>query len=168
MSVHDGLVAYRRQVMSLIEASSNKRLACRQAGIHHSTFYRWRHAEQRRVAGGSAAGLRAMSWVDRVVEERIIAAALAKPGLGPVMVAYELADAGVLGVVERPAHLDGSADEVVPGRKRFRNDLVERNRGRQPAVDRLHRPLQARPHYLELWLPTDITCKAAVARHLEA
>lgn len=43
MSVHDAVVEYRRRLVELIDQSDNKRLACRQAGIHHSTYYRWRH-----------------------------------------------------------------------------------------------------------------------------
>ncbi len=35
-------MSHQRQLVALIERSENKRAACRQAGIHHSTFYRWR------------------------------------------------------------------------------------------------------------------------------
>ena len=38
MSVHDALVVYRRRVVVLVEMSPNRRAACRQLGIHHSTF----------------------------------------------------------------------------------------------------------------------------------
>ncbi len=88
MSVHDAVSEYRLRLVAVIEASENKRAACAQAGIHHSTFYRWRSqpgGHQRRV-----------SWLERHVGERIVAAALAHPGDGPRRVADRLGDQGVV------------------------------------------------------------------------
>ncbi len=88
MSVHDAVSEYRLRLVAVIEASENKRAACVQAGIHHSTFYRWRNqpgGHQRRV-----------SWLERHVGERIVAAALAHPGDGPQRVADRLGDQGVV------------------------------------------------------------------------
>ena len=67
MSVHDAVSEYRLRLVAVIEASENKRAACAQAGIHHSTFYRWRNqpgGHQRRV-----------SWLERHVGERIVVGA---------------------------------------------------------------------------------------------
>ena len=41
MSVHDAVLEHRRRLVAVIAASPNRRLACAQAGIHPSTFYRW-------------------------------------------------------------------------------------------------------------------------------
>ena len=68
MSVHDRVVEYRRQLVAVIEASPNRRVACREAGIHPSTFYRWRTRPQPQR--------RARSWVDHEVERRIVSEAL--------------------------------------------------------------------------------------------
>lgn len=87
MSVHDDVVLYRTQIVALIEASRNKRVACREAGIHHSTFYRWRRdPEPVRNPG---------SWADQLLERQIVAAALADPSAGPQRLADQLEDRGV-------------------------------------------------------------------------
>ena len=87
MSVHDAVSEYRLGLVAVIEASGNKRLACVQAGIHHSTFYRWRNQP--------AGQRRRVSWRERHLGERIVAAALAHPGDGPQRVADCLGDQGV-------------------------------------------------------------------------
>lgn len=87
MSVHDAVWEYRLQLVRLIEGSENKRLACRLAGVHPSTFYRWRRlvTHPRPQAAGSR-------WpAGRVyAEARVVAVALAYPNFGPVRLAWEL------------------------------------------------------------------------------
>ena len=88
VSVNDAVVEYRMRLVRVIEEAPNKRLACRQAGIHPSTFYRWR----KRVAGGDAAGGRRRVGPGRLrTESQVVAMALAHPNLGPRPVASELA-----------------------------------------------------------------------------
>lgn len=91
MSVHDAVSEYRSRLVALIERSPNKRRACREAGIHHSTFYRWRN----RSSGFEPNRRRAGSWAQSQLEARIVATALAYPGLGPQRVADQLATEGI-------------------------------------------------------------------------
>lgn len=90
MSVHDRVVAYRQHLVGVIEASENKRLACRAAGIHHSTFYRWRRQVISPVPEPSQ-----VPWSRVMLERRIVATALSHPAAGPQRVADLLADMGV-------------------------------------------------------------------------
>ena len=87
MSVHDAVLAHQNQIVALIEASGNRRAACRQVGIHHSTFYRWR-AKASRVEAVVTPRRR---WRDIEVDARVIAVALAHPGFGPQRLSFELA-----------------------------------------------------------------------------
>jgi len=90
VTVDSALAVYRRQIVALIESSSNKRAACAAAGIHPSTFYRWRDKvdlpthETRRVA-----------WVDHRLEQQVVAVSLANPAAGPQRVCDLLAAQGV-------------------------------------------------------------------------
>lgn len=92
MSVHDAVAEYRLRLVRVIEASPNRRLACRQAGVHPSTFYRWRKAYLRR----GEAGLLPQRPV-RVAPQRarweaqVLAVALTHPNYGPQRLASELA-----------------------------------------------------------------------------
>lgn len=88
MSVHDRVVEYRQHLVSVIEASPNRRLACRAAGIHHSTFYRWR---KQSLLTPVDIG----SWSEVLLGRKIVGAALADPSAGPRRLADQLADAGV-------------------------------------------------------------------------
>lgn len=97
MSVHDAVSGYRKQIVALIEASPNRRAACRQIGIHHSTFYRWRSQSD------DADRLPRRRWRDLESESQIVAVSLAHPGLGPQRVALELV---------RVAGLEVSASKV--------------------------------------------------------
>ena len=90
MSVHDAVVEFRRRLVEVIEASPNKRRACQQAGIHPSTFYRWR---QQPEPGSPYQG---RSFQDRYLEQRIVAAALANPAAGPKRLVDELARDGLM------------------------------------------------------------------------
>lgn len=85
MSVHDAVFEHRRRLVGVIERSSNRRQACRDAGIHHSTFYRWR-----RDLVAPPSGSRRLSWREQHIEQRIIAAALAYPAHGPQRLADQL------------------------------------------------------------------------------
>lgn len=84
MSVHDAVVEYRRQLVAVIDASPNKRRACQQAGIHPSTFYRWRQRPE------PQSPYQARSWQQRYLEQRIVAAALANPAAGPITLVTDL------------------------------------------------------------------------------
>ena len=91
MSVHDAVLAHQRKLVALIDRSDNKRAACRQAGIHHSTYYRWRtkaHLE-------TTVGIPRRRWRDLRTDSAVIAIALAHPGLGPQRLAWELEPSGV-------------------------------------------------------------------------
>lgn len=87
MNVHDGVVEYRMRLVAVIEASANRRAACAQAGIHPSTFYRWRNEPVRTQ--------RRVSWAEQRLVERIVATALAYPDAGPRAVADRLSDHAV-------------------------------------------------------------------------
>lgn len=88
MSVHDVVSEQRRKLVAVIEASPNKRLACAQAGIHPSTFYRWRQRPVPQVS-------RPPSFARRWLESQVLAMALAHPAAGPRRVAALLAATGV-------------------------------------------------------------------------
>lgn len=92
MSVHDAVLVQRERLVGLIDRSPNRRAACREVGIHHSTYYRWRRQLARQQKVGPYGG---RSWRTRYVEQRIVAVALAFPALGPVGVSEELADQGI-------------------------------------------------------------------------
>lgn len=87
MSVNDAVVAYRMQLVAVIDASENKRAACAAAGVHPSTFYRWRSQPHPRR--------RSQSWQQRYLEQQVVAAALGAPQLGPVPLADRLTQTGL-------------------------------------------------------------------------
>ncbi len=84
MFVHDAVSDYRKRLVAVIEQSPNKRAACREAGIHHSTFYRCRNRQDRPQPV-------VVSWMESFLERRIIGTALAHPDAGPQHVADLLA-----------------------------------------------------------------------------
>ncbi len=85
MTVHSAVVEARRQIVALIESSPNKRAACAAAGIHPSTFYRWRHTLDQPDRS------RRQSWTDERLERLVVATALANPAWGPQRIADQLA-----------------------------------------------------------------------------
>ncbi len=85
MTVHSAVVEARRQIVALIESSPNKRAACAAAGIHPSTFYRWRHTLEQPDR------FRRQSWTDERLERLVVATALANPAAGPQRVCDVLA-----------------------------------------------------------------------------
>ena len=92
MNVHDAVVLYRRRVVELVEASTNRRVACQKLGIHHSTFYRWRD----KVDDPSPTSPKpSRPFLDQVVDRQIVGFSLANPALGPQRVADELGLQGV-------------------------------------------------------------------------
>jgi len=93
MTQDDVLFGYRLQLFDLA-ARTNTSHACRIFGVHRSTYYRWRKQVER-------SGLEMLrprerrrpqmpNQFPRVVEERILAFAIAHPGLGPRRVAAQL------------------------------------------------------------------------------
>jgi len=90
----DVLYRFRLRALSLAQELGSARAACRALGIHHSTYYRWRRQAARH-------GLEILRPRERrrpqmpnqtspMVEQRILAFALAHPGFGPARVAAEL------------------------------------------------------------------------------
>jgi len=93
MSEDDVLFGYRLQLLDYA-ARTTVSEACRTFGVHRSTFYRWKRLVDRH-------GLEVLRPRERrrpkmpnqlpaMVEERIVAFAIAHPGLGPRRVASEL------------------------------------------------------------------------------
>jgi transposase InsO family protein len=94
MSEHDVLFGYRLRLFALA-GEIGVRPACRQMGVHHSTYYRWKERVDRW-------GLEALRVRERRrprmpnelgphLEQRIIAFSLAQPGFGPKRISAELA-----------------------------------------------------------------------------
>ena len=94
MSQDDVLFGYRLQLFDLAGRSSVSH-ACRIFGVHRSTYYRWKAQVDRH-------GLEVLRPRERrqpkmpnqlpaIVEERLVAFAIAHPGLGPRRIASELA-----------------------------------------------------------------------------
>jgi transposase InsO family protein len=95
LSTDDVIHRFRLRVFALAKELGNVRAACRQMGIHPSTYYRWarnvetwglealRPRERRRP--------RMPNQLPEWVEHRILAFSLANPGLGPRRISAELA-----------------------------------------------------------------------------
>jgi transposase InsO family protein len=90
----DALYRFRLRVLAAAHELGNVRAACRMFGVHHSTFYRWKALADRQ-------GLEMLRPRERrapqmpnalsvLVEQRILAYALAFPGQGPDKIAAEL------------------------------------------------------------------------------
>jgi hypothetical protein len=96
LTVDDALYRYRLRVFALAQELGSVRAACRAMGIHPSTFYRWklqlelygpevlRPRERRRPRMPNARP-------PPLVEQRVLAFALAHPGFGPAQISAELA-----------------------------------------------------------------------------
>jgi transposase InsO family protein len=95
MTEHDVLVGFRLRLFTLAEELGNVSAACRAMGVHRSTYYRLKHKVDRW-------GLEALNVRERRrprmpneigphLEQRIVAFALAHPGLGPRRISAELA-----------------------------------------------------------------------------
>jgi transposase InsO family protein len=95
MREHDVLVGFRLRLFTLAEELGNVSAACRAMGVHRSTYYRLKRKVDRW-------GLEALNVRERRrprmpneigphLEQRIVAFALAHPGLGPRRISAELA-----------------------------------------------------------------------------
>jgi len=90
----DALFRFRVRVFALAEETGNVRAACKAMGIHPSTFYRWRkqvhrfgfdilHPRERRSP-------RMPNQTSPLVEQKVLAFALAHPTVGPQRISDEL------------------------------------------------------------------------------
>src|SRR2546422_349855 len=94
MTQDDVLFGYRLQLFDLA-GRVGVSAACRTFGIHRSTYYAWK----RQVDQGGLEMLRPRerrspkmpNQLPRIIEERVLAFAIAHPGLGPRRVSPELA-----------------------------------------------------------------------------
>ena len=148
MSVNDAVVEHRKRLVRLIERSPNKRQACREVGIHHSTFYRWRNqtlGEVRTRSGG-----RRVSWSEQMIESRIVAAALAYPSLGPRAVADVLARDQIM---VSPSKVWRTLRRHRLNTKTLRYVLLQVHRDGPPPRPESHRPWIG---HLEADLPGDL------------
>jgi transposase len=95
MTEHDVLVGFRLRLFTLADELGNVSAACRAMGVHRSTYYRLKRKVDRW-------GLEALNVRERRrprmpneigphLEQRIVAFALAHPGLGPRRISAELA-----------------------------------------------------------------------------
>ena len=93
MSQDDVLFGYRLQLFDCAARNSVSE-ACRLFGIHRSTYYRWKAQVDRHglevLRPRERRRPRMPNQLPAMVEERIVAFAIAHPGLGPKRVASEL------------------------------------------------------------------------------
>jgi transposase InsO family protein len=91
----DALFRYRLRVMATAQETRNVRATCRMFGIHPSTFYRWKKMVDRHglemLRPRERRAPRMPNATPVVLEQRILAYALAFPGQGPDRIAAELA-----------------------------------------------------------------------------
>ncbi len=94
MTQGDVLYRFRLRTIALAEEMGNVRAACRVMGIHPSTYYRWRG--QMRKYGAEMLRPRERrqprmpNATSHLVEQRVVAFALAHPGVGPARISAEL------------------------------------------------------------------------------
>ena len=93
MSEDDVLFGYRLQLLDYA-ARATVSEACRTFGVHRSTFYRWKRMVDRHglevLRPRERRRPRMPNQLSAMVEERILAFAIAHPGLGPRRIASEL------------------------------------------------------------------------------
>jgi transposase InsO family protein len=93
MTNDDLLFGYRLQLFALA-AEVGVRPACRQMGVHHSTYYRWKPQVERSglemLRPRERRRPRMPNQIPAMVEERIVAFALGHAGLGPKRIAARL------------------------------------------------------------------------------
>jgi transposase InsO family protein/transposase-like protein len=91
----DALFRHRLRVMATARELGNVRAACRIHGIHHSTFYRWKALADRHgldmLRPRERRAPQMPNAIPVVIEQRILAYALAFPGQGPNRISAELA-----------------------------------------------------------------------------
>ena len=102
MSHDDVLFGYRLQLFDLAGRTSVSH-ACRTFGVHRSTYYRWKAQVDRHglevLRPRERRRPRMPNQLPAMVEERIVAFAIAHPGLGPRRIASELGRAKWGGIV---------------------------------------------------------------------
>jgi transposase len=90
---HDVLFGYRLQLFDLAGRVGVSE-ACRTFGVHRSTYYRWKAQVDRHglevLRPRERRRPRMPTQLPAMIEERIVAFALAHPGLGPRRIASEL------------------------------------------------------------------------------
>jgi transposase InsO family protein len=90
----DALCRFRLSVFALAQELGNVRAACRIFGIHHSTYYRWRALVLRYgtelLRPRERRAPQMPNAISPMVEQRVLAYALAYPGQGPDRIAAEL------------------------------------------------------------------------------
>jgi hypothetical protein len=95
VSHDDVLVGYRRPLFTSEEIGA--RPACGATGVHHSTYYRWKHQVDRwGLEALNVRERRRPRMPDQIgphMEAKVIAFALGHPGLGPRRISAELARA---------------------------------------------------------------------------
>ena len=93
MTNDDRLFGYRLQLFALA-AEIGVRPACRQMGVHHSTYYRWKQLAERYglevLRPRERRRPRMPNQVPAMVEERILAFSLGHAGLGPKRISAQL------------------------------------------------------------------------------
>lgn len=94
MTDHDVIYRFRLRLLALAEELGNVRAACRQLGVHHSTYYRYRRQAERFgldiLRPRERRRPQMPNQIPRLIEQRVIAFSLAHPGLGPDRIAAEL------------------------------------------------------------------------------
>src|SRR3982751_4123801 len=94
MTQDDVLFGYRLQLFALAGRTSVSH-ACRVFGVHRSTYYAWKRQVDRHglemLRPRERRSPQMPNQLSAVVEERIVAFALAHPGLGPRRIAAGLA-----------------------------------------------------------------------------
>ena len=94
MTADDLLYRYRLRALALAGELGNVRAACRALGIHPSTYYRWKRTADRHglelLRPRERRAPRMPNQASPLVEQRVLAFALAHPGVGPKRIAAEL------------------------------------------------------------------------------
>ena len=93
MTNDDALFRFRLSVFALAQELGNVRAACRVFGIHHSTYYRWRALTLRygtELLRPRERRRQMPNATSPMIEQGVLAYALAHPGHGPDRIATEL------------------------------------------------------------------------------
>jgi transposase len=105
MTQDDVLFGYRLQLFAEAARTSVAQ-ACRTFGVHRSTYYAWRRQVERHgleiLRPRERRRPKMPNQLSKMLEERILAFAIAHPGLGPKRVAAELAREKWGGIVVSP------------------------------------------------------------------
>jgi transposase len=98
----DVLYGFRRRLLHARELGDITE-ACRTFGVHRSTYYRWKHAIERSglemLRPRERRSPRMPNQTNPVIEERVLAFAIAHPGLGPRRISATLAQERWGGIV---------------------------------------------------------------------